>query len=391
MGAIAKGKVNASETQIGDRIIVKIHRNDAGLWTSTSPSRTKTGTDVLVARVTGKPKCIGRRGYIVQTTAGEFYAEPIQTMWLAPEDAAGIKRAHAEALAEDTERAAITPSPVEETEQTTNTAYFPGKDEGRSTDEFLASLDEPEEIEMTTETATPHRTGSAVVTMMERVWERIRQNHPDLPDMVIVTGSGHDTGGLKWGHFRAGGWTTRDGEGATTTAKMDEMFMAGETLAKGARQVLQTMLHEGAHTLARIRGVQDTSRQGRWHNMKFVGLAQEMGLEYRSSQADKSIGYSAVVLKDETTEEYADLLDELDKEISLVISLPVWLGGLTPVGEPQGGEGVKGRRPTEAPSVSNNLKLTCECETPNIIRASRKVAEKMVVNCGDCDALFLER
>jgi hypothetical protein len=100
----AKGKINASTVQPGDRIIVKLERNDAGLHTATSWSRTKTGEDVMVARVTGKQKTGGRRGYVIETTAGDFYAEPIQTMWLAPEDAAGVKRAHVEALAEHAER-----------------------------------------------------------------------------------------------------------------------------------------------------------------------------------------------------------------------------------------------------------------------------------------------
>jgi hypothetical protein len=97
----AAGRTNASQLTEGTRIIVKIQRNDAGLMTGWNISRTKTGEDVMVARVTGKTKAANRRGYYVQTSVGmsEVYMEPIQTMWLAPEDPAGIKRAHAEALA----------------------------------------------------------------------------------------------------------------------------------------------------------------------------------------------------------------------------------------------------------------------------------------------------
>lgn len=260
------------------------------------------------------------------------------------------------------------------------------------------SNDEPEGDEMTTtttETAPAKKhTGSAVVLLLERVWDRIRENHPELPQAVIVTGTGSETGGLKWGHFRADGWEVVQQEGAAL--RMNEMFMAGETLAKGAKQVLQTMLHEGAHTLARVRGVKDTSRQHRWHNKEFLKLAQEMGLEYTHGKADDKLGFSAVVLTAETVAEYADLLEELDKEISLVVSLPGWLGGLGGLlgglgGDPLGGDGVKGRPAEPTGNTSNNLKLTCECEEPNIIRASRKVADKMVVNCGDCDALFKVR
>jgi hypothetical protein len=260
------------------------------------------------------------------------------------------------------------------------------------------SNDEPEGDDMTattTENAPAKKhTGSAVVELLERVWERIRQNHPELPDAVIVTGMGANPGGLKWGHFRAEGWEVVRTEGAAL--RLNEMFMAGETLAKGALQVLQTMLHEGAHTLARVRDIQDTSRQHRWHNAKFRTLAEEMGLEYTHGQADKALGFSAVTLTEATKAEYADLIEELDREISLVVSLPGWLGGLGGLlgglnGDPLGGDGVKGRPAEPTTSNGGNVKLTCECAEPNIIRASKKVAAKMVVNCGDCDALFLER
>lgn len=105
----AKGKINASNVQAGDRIVVRIERNDAGLFTGLHESRTKTHADDLVVRVTGKTfrtaqgPYEARGKYVIETTAGAFEAAPIQTMILAPEDAAGIKRAYAEALEEDEE------------------------------------------------------------------------------------------------------------------------------------------------------------------------------------------------------------------------------------------------------------------------------------------------
>ncbi len=485
----AKGKINASKVQAGDRIII-----DTAMHVYTGdecgPSRTKTGETVQVGRVLDKLKPTNARGYIIVTNLGRFYAEPIQTMFLAPEDNAGIKRAMAEAVAEDTERAEaleeaekaqrqelaahvarrsgredITPADLvaqmdEAHEATTDrcpnewhrsaparrrmlcpecpspftlTEAEIEENAAQSERENLAeaeaartenegpegiyaegltlnshagkvdpnSKDEPEGDEMTgtdeTQTVTRETTGSAVVKLLERVHERIRQNHPEVPSVVIVTGSGADLMGQKWGHFRPRGWMTRVAEEGAAT-HLDEMFMAGETLAKGARQVLQTMLHESAHALAEKRGEKDTSRQGRWHNRTFVKTAEELGLEYKHGQADKSIGFSAVTLTEETLAEYADLLDELDREIHLTVKLPFWLGGAATGGaagedgDEDGGEQM-GRKPRggQGGSSSNNVKLTCECAEPNIIRASKKVAAKMVVNCGDCDALFLER
>lgn len=234
-------------------------------------------------------------------------------------------------------------------------------------------------------------TGSAVVRLLERVHARIRQNHPEVPEVVIVTGAGIGFGGGKWGHFRPQGWTAQNGEDKAT--HIHEMFMAGETLAKGSRQVLQTMIHESAHALAEHRGEKDTSRQGRWHNQVFRKTAEELGLEYKGQKADKALGFSQVTLTAETVEEYKDLLEALDAEIHLMVRLPGWLGGTAGSDEDDdnGGENM-GKAPKTGPaSTSNNTKLTCECEEPNIIRASKKVAAKMVVRCDDCEALFAER
>lgn len=269
---------------------------------------------------------------------------------------------------------------------------------------------EPEGDEMNTETqatttentdapATPTQTGdmtgSAVVKLMEEVWGRIRENHPELPAVVIVTGSGM-IGPSRWGHFRANGWMARaEGETATTNLALGEMFMAGETLAKGARQVLQTMLHEGAHVIAKVRELKDTSRQGRWHNKTFKALAEELGLEHKRASADTQHGFSFVTLTEATEAKYADLLDELDREIRLVVDLPWFLKGTersegeTEGNEDEGGEYIsKGRKPTTTTPQSGNLKATCACAEPNIIRASRKVLDLGVIRCDECEHIF---
>lgn len=626
----AAGKINASNVTTGDRIIVKA-RFDAEGHETISESATKTGEGVFVARVIGKDfRAAGRyeaRGkYIVHTTAGSFEAAPIQTMWLAPEDNAGVKRAHVEALAEDTHRAELAavetvpaaeagaapaaeeftpaeraelaadfrtsgalddahaealeiasaqeltlnsqackvtpissehdaPEEIEMAENLTYTgarnyplangttvdlialvssvkpsdwvqateaqpigtvvyAYAMGElrrgvvvkntptktlvalttaaasapggttvrvqtatelhttvyvapaaepaqeaekapadetpaecpecggplasdgvcaDDECGADEEphpeceakgcdipeglgectrcgaeLVEIEVPEDLTLnshagkvinmnnaseTTETQTPtivrETTGSGVVKLLERVHERIRQNHPGVPAVVIVTGAGTSMGGAKWGHFRPQGWTAKgEGEGAANT-QIHEMFMAGETLAKGARQVLQTMLHESAHAECEALGIQDTSRQGRWHNKAFLAKAKELGLEYKSDKANAQIGYSQVTLTEETLAEYADLLEALETEIHLMVKLPFWLGGGKDGDDEDGGGeniGTKPKAPTQP--NTNNVKCVCQCETPNIIRMSRKVLDQGVVTCSDCDEPF---
>lgn len=433
----AKGKINASNVTTGDRIIVKA-RFDAEGHERITESATKTGEGVFIARVVGKTfRAAGQyeaRGkYIIETTAGSFEAAPIQTMWLAPEDAAGVKRAHVEALAEDAHRPAAqedespeaTPAAQEMDEPSATAQQAAEADEtpavpvlGADADAHLPvagvpgtslgemrqafKTDQPEELTLnsyagkvdhmnSTETQTPivrELTGSSVVRLLERVHARIRQNHPEVPEVVIVTGAGIGFGSGKWGHFRPQGWTTGE-------TSIHEMFMAGETLAKGARQVLQTMIHESAHALAEHRGEKDTSRQGRWHNQVFRRTAEELGLEYKHEKADKTLGFSQVTLTAETVAEYKDLLDELDAEIHLMVRLPGWLGGTAGSdgedGEDEGGENM-GKAPKTGPATnSNNVKLTCGCEEPNIVRASKKVVAKFVVRCDDCEELFTEK
>jgi hypothetical protein len=236
-------------------------------------------------------------------------------------------------------------------------------------------------------------TGSAIVEVLEETWEAIRANHPDLPHVVIVTGSGF-IGSPRWAHWRESGWTERDQADTDILnhVRHGEMFVAGEALAKGAAHVVESMLHEGAHTLATARQVQDTSRQGRWHNGEFRKLAQELGLEYRGDKADPTHGFSNMLLTDATREEYAPLIEKLDKAIRAIIRMPAFVSGAS--GEQGGGEFIHGgRRPKTgtAGSSTNNLKLTCECEEPKIIRASKKVAELGVIRCDDCGELFEDR
>lgn len=429
----AKGKITASALQIGDRIICKsgtYSEETASQWASIQAgdpyfheSRTKTGANVVIVRVTGKSFRAAsgryeRQGrFVIETTGGTFEAAGCQTMWLAPEDPAGIKRAHVEALAEDADRAAeieraaasAAEAAVADEAAVAYTEQIEASEANRHVSQTAGAEnltlhsqdgkvdtnskdDEPEEPEMTAETqtanATENHTGSAVVATLEKVWARIREDHPELPEVVIITGSGL-VGGSKWGHFRAEGWKVRE-EGAAV--RKHELFLAGEALAKGARQVLQTMLHEGAHTLARVRQLQDTSRQGRWHNATFRKLAEEMGLEHKGSSADKSHGFSFVTLTTATVEKYADLLAELDREIRLVCHLPLWMGGTAEEEDDKGGEKIgkapKGEGEDETKPKSGPLKATCACEEPVIIRVSQKVLDLGVVKCTECEELF---
>ena len=122
--------------------------------------------------------------------------------------------------------------------------------------------------------------GSRIIAALERAWAAIQDQHPDVPDVVIVTGAGSNQKGTPEGYrLRGHHWPERwilDGQ---DRPRAPELFIAGELLSAGGRAVVEVMLHEAAHALATRRGIKDTSAAGnRYHNKRFVALAAELGL-----------------------------------------------------------------------------------------------------------------
>lgn len=271
--------------------------------------------------------------------------------------------------------------------------------------------------------------GSQVVAALEDLWSAVRGNHPELPQVVMVTG----TGGTKWGHVDVERWDRgADGIGAEGRVRSaergseTEMMIAGERLACGATLTAQTMLHEGAHVLAHLRGLKETCRQNRYHNRTFVRLAEELGMEWPQDQGpDTSIGFSDVRIRPETVERYRPEIEALGEAIQLYVPLEPWLaqwlglatpqegdegnalrGGLLPLAPGEGGlatapggDGVDvtallgKRRPryTGAPKARNLSVATCCCEEPRKLRIAPKTLNQAPVICGACNQEFQYR
>ena len=95
---------------------------------------------------------------------------------------------------------------------------------------------------------------------------------PEVPDAVIVLGSGVERGRLvKLGHWWGGRWIA-DG------AVRGEVLLAGEALHLAPEAVFEVLLHEAAHGLNAARRIQDSSRGGRYHNVRFKATAEDLGL-----------------------------------------------------------------------------------------------------------------
>jgi len=89
---------------------------------------------------------------------------------------------------------------------------------------------------------------------------------------------------------------------------LSEVLISGEGLKRSPADVLTTLLHEAAHALAEVRGVKDTSRQGRWHNRHFATLAGELGLV---ASKDDKLGWSLCILQPATADTYSVVMAEL--------------------------------------------------------------------------------
>lgn len=211
-----------------------------------------------------------------------------------------------------------------------------------------------------------------LVATLDRVWAAIRARHPEVPEVVITLGSGSigaRAGRLTLGHFAANRWQRGQG-------RLPEMFVAGEGLSAGPRDVLGTLLHEAAHGLADARGIRDTSRQGRYHNARYRDLAGELGLEISKAEG---IGWSDTYVPEATATTYATELTELAGAI-VAWRHTEHSAALTGTGsdDSSDADGKRGR--------GNGLAARCECGRR--IRIAPTVYATGPITCGVCGADF---
>ena len=147
-------------------------------------------------------------------------------------------------------------------------------------------------------TTTPDGAASVLVAALEHAWQTIRTRHPQVPEAVLVVASGSEGKRLNLGHFAPHRWQVNG-------ADRHEVLVGGEGLHRGPTDVLATLLHEAAHGLAKARSIQDTSRQGRYHNRRYATLAHELGLDVAYQDP---IGWSATSVPDPTATRYVEVL-----------------------------------------------------------------------------------
>jgi len=201
-----------------------------------------------------------------------------------------------------------------------------------------------------------------LVAALENAWAAIRQHHAEIPEVVVLIGTGLERGGVlrKLGHFAARRWRLAGG------GERSEILVAGEGLDRGPDAVLATLLHEAAHALAFTRGIRDTSQGGRYHNRRFAAVAAELGLQ---AAILRPYGLAATTMLPAAQARYAAVLDELAD------ALVLWRAV-----EPSH-TGSAGRRAESS--------VVCVCACPRQIRLRWSVLRGAPVVCGGCGAPFL--
>jgi hypothetical protein len=195
-----------------------------------------------------------------------------------------------------------------------------------------------------------------MVEALEQAWADIRRRHTDLPSAVVVLGAGWigaPTGALKLGHFAAMRWA----DGTSDWERLAEVFVGGEGLVRCAAEVLGTLLHEAAHALAHVRGIKDTSRQGRWHNARFKALAEEVGIQVAK---EPRIGWSPTALTDTTRSEYADTITMLGHALRLYRAVEI----------------------TDRKTGNTTNRCACVCDCGRRIRVAASTLAAGPITCG---------
>lgn len=198
--------------------------------------------------------------------------------------------------------------------------------------------------------------GSMIVSALEDIWAGIQVRRSTVPD-VVITLQNRDGGVL--GSFQAEQWNV-NGE----TGRRPEIVMATEYLNRTPSEIMATILHEAAHGSCHAQGIQDTSRQGRYHNKRFASEAETLGLTV-SPQGNRGLAHTAI--KPETEEEYAYAIAYLTHAIC------AWKDGDLALTE------------LKPPTVP---KPKAECECGRQLAVSQRFLEGGDILCGECSTPF---
>lgn len=155
---------------------------------------------------------------------------------------------------------------------------------------------------------------SQVIQELERAWHEIQNNHPDVRNAIITSSRRRHRSEKNTRAQHCDSVWSAGGE-----ERLAEVTIFGERFADGATEVMQSLLHEAAHDLARVREIKETSNKNRFHNKKFVALAEELGLEGPAESGGTALGYSNCVITEATAQKYELQIKNIENVLNMYV------------------------------------------------------------------------
>ncbi len=152
----------------------------------------------------------------------------------------------------------------------------------------------------------------------------------------------------RYAHFLDNAWR---GEGGW----VPEIVLNATHLDRPTEDILTTILHEIAHAYAASQGINETSRDGRYHNRRFAEIAIQLGTHVVH---DDRIGHRTRGLSPAGRERYADLLHVLGDAVTLVRDPKRSIIETGPRPPTTGGEDISSNTAAKRPSY---VMAICEC------------------------------
>jgi hypothetical protein len=172
-------------------------------------------------------------------------------------------------------------------------------------------------------------------------WADIQRHHPELPDLAAP-----------------------------------ESLIGESSSACGAGLSFERLLHEAVHGIAAARGIRDTSRAGRYHNRRFLAVAEELGLDH-PDEPHPSSGFSLVVLDAETRARYRPTVERLERA----------LAAHTAATEAGGGRSFRGPAARHG-SSGGGVRVKAVCDCGRNVRVVPSVLAQAPIMCGACGQAF---
>lgn len=200
--------------------------------------------------------------------------------------------------------------------------------------------------------------------------EKYFENQIPLPAITIQS-HGNRTLSMGW-CTSSPIWGDKEGK-----QRMYEINLSAEFIDVSFVETMDTLMHEMVHLYNIVKGVQDVSRNGTYHNKRFLERALKSGFEYPQVKPDKKYGYSFVKLSPIT--------------IAILKEMPInqSIFSISRKRHDYFERIENGEDPNDI-ETTKNKKKSYRWVCPNCVMILRSTKPKLNIICGDCNKKFIQ-